>query len=226
MWSMTGLNGTPVRWLGQRSHRALGLAALVGVVTGGVVALFDWLADEVLLDTVLGWPTVAQALAPLLGLGLAAAALRWLAGRATPATADEYIRNFHDPLRLLDLRPVAGRLAAALATLGFGGALGYEGPSIYAGAAIGSGLQRRLSRLFTADDTKVLMVAGAAAGVAAIFVVVDQRVDDAVRAMDAAGMDRVAVTDRDRFVGLVSVDDIVRLDDVIDRTRYGSGASG
>jgi hypothetical protein len=39
-------------------------------------------------------------------------------------------------------------------------------------------------------------------------------------------MDRVAVTDRDRFVGLVSVDDIVRLDDVIDRTRYGSGASG
>lgn len=162
------LNGAPTQLLGNRSHRTLVLAALVGVLTGGGVALFDWLA-ETLLHTVLGWPTALQAAAPLAGLALAAAALRWLAGGATPATADEYVRNFHDPLRPLDLRAVPGRLVAALATLGLGGSLGYEGPSIYAGAAIGSGLQRRLSRLFTADDAKVLMVAGAAAGVAAVF---------------------------------------------------------
>lgn len=163
------LTGTRLRPLSRRSHRALALAAVVGVVTGGGVALFDWLADEVLLDAVLGWPAPVQAFAPLVGLVLAAAALRWLARGATPATADEYIRNFHDPMRPLDLKPVAGRLVAALATLGFGGSLGYEGPSIYGGAAVGSGLQRRLARLFAADDAKVLMVAGAAAGVAAIF---------------------------------------------------------
>jgi chloride channel protein, CIC family len=50
-----------------------------------------------------------------------------------------------------------------------GGALGYEGPALYAGAAIGSALQRRLSRLFSPEESKVLLVAGAAAGVAAIF---------------------------------------------------------
>ena len=155
--------------IARRSHRALVLAAVVGVITGAGVALFDWLADDVLLDTVLGWPIAVRVAAPLVGLALAAAALRWLAGGATPATADEYIRNFHDPLRPLDLKPVAGRLDAALTTLAFGGSLGYEGPSIYAGAAIGSGVQRRLGRVFSADDAKVLMVAGAAAGVAAIF---------------------------------------------------------
>jgi CIC family chloride channel protein len=163
------LRGVTARWIGRRSHRTLALAAVVGAATGAVVALFDWLAADQLLDTVLSWPVAVQAFAPLAGLLVAAAALRWLAGRATPATADEYIRNFHDPLHRLDLRPVPGRIVAALATLGLGGALGYEGPSMYAGAAIGSGLQRRLTRYFGPDDAKVLMVAGAAAGVAAIF---------------------------------------------------------
>jgi CIC family chloride channel protein len=100
---------------------------------------------------------------------LAALALRFVAGGATPTTADEYIRNFHEPGTRLPLRPVPGRLLASIATLGLGGALGYEGPSIYLGAAVGSSLQRRFSRHFSRDDAKVLLVAGAAAGVSAIF---------------------------------------------------------
>src|SRR5205085_8089908 len=96
-------------------------------------------------------------------------ALRYVAAGASPSTADEYIRNFHDPENRLDRRPVIGRLLAGVATLGFGGAMGFEGPSIYLGAAIGSTLQRRLSRFFSRDDAKILLVAGAAAGVSAIF---------------------------------------------------------
>ncbi|MCA1825193.1 MAG: chloride channel protein, partial [Frankia sp.] len=86
-----------------------------------------------------------------------------------PATSDEYIRSFHDATGRLALRAVPARMAAAVATLGSGGPLGYEGPSLYAGAAIGSALQRRATRLFGPEDSKVLLVAGAAAGVAAIF---------------------------------------------------------
>jgi hypothetical protein len=56
---------------------------------------------------------------------------------------------------------------ASVATLGAGGALGFEGPSIYIGSVIGTGLQTRFRRLFLLTDVKVLMVAGAAAGVAA-----------------------------------------------------------
>jgi len=110
-----------------------------------------------------------KAIAPLLGLILATLALKFLAGNATPATSDEYIRNYHDHDRRLDQRPVLGRIVASVATLGFGGAMGYEGPSIYIGAAIGSAFQRRFSRFFSRDDAKLLLVAGAAAGVAAIF---------------------------------------------------------
>ena len=145
------------------------LSAITGALTGAAVALFDWLVSDVMFDWLLRQSDWFKAVAPLIGLALGVAALRWLARGATPATSDEYIRNFHDRHRRLDERPVLGRIVASVATLGFGGAMGYEGPSIYIGAAIGSGLQRRLSRFFSRDDAKLLLVAGAAAGVSAIF---------------------------------------------------------
>ena len=87
----------------------------------------------------------------------------------SPATSDEYLRSFHDPAVSLSIRGLAARMAASISTLGFGGAMGLEGPSLYLGATIGSQTQRRLPRLFRDADRRLLMVAGAAAGVAAIF---------------------------------------------------------
>lgn len=155
--------------LGRRSHQVLVLAAVTGVVVGLGVTGFEQVAGGELLHGVRRMPLVVQALAPLVGLMVAALALRSLAAGATPSTSDEFIKNFHDRHRRLDERPVPGRVVAAAATLGFGGSLGFEGPSIYLGAAVGSALQRRLSRFFSRDDAKVLLVSGAAAGVAAIF---------------------------------------------------------
>ena len=114
-------------------------------------------------------PFGARAASPAIGLLVAAGCLRMAGRSTTPATADEYIRIFHDRSRRVDLRPVPWKMMAAIATLGSGGPLGYEGPSVYAGAAIGGGLQHRLRRYFTPEESKVLLVAGAAAGVAAIF---------------------------------------------------------
>src|SRR5690606_28416569 len=82
---------------------------------------------------------------------------------------DAYIENFHQPDRPLPLGPSLRRLASGAATLGTGGSLGYEGPSLYLGAVIGTQLRRRWPQLVARADDKVLMVAGAAAGVAAIF---------------------------------------------------------
>ena len=155
--------------LGRRSRQALVLAAVTGALTGLGVAGFEWVTRQGLAEHLSHQPQAVQIAAPLVGLLLAAALLRWVAATKSPSTADEYIHNFHEPGRRLALRPVPGRILASVATLGFGGALGYEGPSIYMGAAIGSGLEARLSRYFSRDDAKVLLVAGAAAGVAAIF---------------------------------------------------------
>ncbi len=152
-----------------RSPRLLLLAAVTGVLTGAAVALFDEVTGAVLLPRVQHASVVVQAAGPLCGLLLSAAILRWVGGGASASTADEYIRNFHARDQRLALRAAPAKVLAAVATLGFGTPLGYEGPSIYLGAVIGSGLQRRLSRLFSRRDAKVLLVAGAAAGVAAIF---------------------------------------------------------
>ena len=154
---------------GRRSQQVLVLAGLTGALTGLVVAGFERLAAEVVFAAVLDLPLWAMAAAPLVGLVLARASLRWLAGGASPATSDEYIRSFHERGRAMDTRPYPGRMAAAVAALGLGGSMGYEGPAIYSGASIGAWLQQRLPRQLVGEDPKVLLVAGAAAGVAAIF---------------------------------------------------------
>ncbi len=151
-----------------RPQRTLLLSGLTGVVTGVGVAGFEWVTATQLFEHVVEAPLALQAAALAVGLLVAFASLAWLAGGASSGTADEYIRNFHQPERL-SMRPVAGRMLAGVATLGSGGSLGFEGPSLYLGAVVGTAIQTRWSRLFSRDDSKVLMVAGAAAGVAAIF---------------------------------------------------------
>jgi CIC family chloride channel protein len=156
--------------LGRRSQEVLGVAGAVGVVVGLVVAGFERVATHVVFAWVLDLPLAVQAGAPGVGLALTAVILRLGGPSASASTSDDYIRAFHDSRGgRLRLRDAPVKLAAAVATLGFGAPLGYEGPAIYAGASIGSAVQRRLARLFSAEQAKVLMVAGAAAGVAAVF---------------------------------------------------------
>jgi CIC family chloride channel protein len=158
------------RAIGRRSHQTLLLAAGTGVVVGLAVLAIERLTVEGLLETITERPLWLQVMAPALGLVIAAVCLRWVGGDVSTATADEYIRSFHEQgdERFIP-RPVIGRLLAGIATIGYGGALGLEGPSIYAGSVIGSSVQRRFARFFSREDAKMLLVAGAAAGVAAIF---------------------------------------------------------
>src|SRR5918996_747471 len=158
------------REIGRRTHQTLLFAAATGVVVGLAVLAIERVTVEGLLEAVTDRPLWLQMLAPVVGLAVARACLHWVAGGASPSTADEYIRAFHDPSdERLETRPVVGRVLASIATIGYGGALGLEGPAIYAGAAIGSTVQRRFARFFSREDAKLLLVAGAAAGVAAIF---------------------------------------------------------
>jgi chloride channel protein, CIC family len=154
---------------GRRTRQIVLLSALTGVLTGGAVSLFEWVTRDQLLLKIRNLPIGFEIAAPLVGLLLAAAILRWVGKGVSPSTADEYVKNFHDRGQRLDLRPVPARVLGSVATLGLGGAMGYEGPSIYIGASIGTWLQTRLSRFFSRADAKVLLVCGAAAGVAAIF---------------------------------------------------------
>jgi chloride channel protein, CIC family len=153
----------------RRSHLVLVIAAVTGAIVGLCVAGFVQLTDDVVLDAVLDAPGWVRVAAPGAGLVLAALSVRFLTDDRGTATADEYVASFHDRHRSLSLRRVPGRLLAGVATIGLGGAMGLEGPSIYLGSAVGTAIQRRLHRVFAMDEAKVLLVAGAAAGVAAVF---------------------------------------------------------
>ena len=169
MARLVGGSGQDGRALARRSGQVVLAAAVVGAATGLGVALFDRVVVTGALDTLDRAPLWVVALCPLLGLVVAAMALRVIGGGATPATSDEYLIAYHDPSHDLGWRAFAGKLTASVATLGSGGAMGLEGPSLFMGATFGARLQSRLARALRGTDRRVLMVAGAAAGVAAIF---------------------------------------------------------
>jgi CIC family chloride channel protein len=165
----TGDTTRRFREFARRSHEVVVLAAITGAVTGFAVAAFEWVVVDDLLDHLFELSPWVLAWMPLVGLALTWAALRYIARSRDTGLTDLYLKAFHDPEEPLRLRELPGRMLAAVATPGFGGAMGLEGGSLYVGAWVGSFLQRRFPR-FTAGSTRqVLMVAGAAAGVAAIF---------------------------------------------------------
>jgi len=158
------------RAIGRRTHQTFLFAGVTGVVVGLAVLVIERVTIGGLFDRLADRPLWLQACAPGVGLLIAYLCLRWIAQGKSPSTADEYVRSFHEEAHeQMSTRPVLGRVLASIATIGYGGALGLEGPSIYAGSAIGSTIQRRFARFFSREDAKLLLVAGAAAGVSAIF---------------------------------------------------------
>ena len=158
-----------LRMLLARTRQYVLAAAIVGALTGLAVVGFERVTVSVIFDRVVAHlPLVVLAFLPGFGLAFTSVWLRRVAHGLSPATADEYLDSFHEgrPLRIRDL---AYRLVAGIVTLGTGCALGLEGPSIYIGAALGNSLQRRFRRLLTGADRNLLLVAGAAAGISAIF---------------------------------------------------------
>jgi CIC family chloride channel protein len=153
-----------------RTQRILVFSGLTGCAVGLVVVVIDKAAHDWLADPLGDQPLWLRAAGPAIGLVVAWAALGALTDKATPDTTDDYVRSFHrDPPAPIDPAPAVGRTVAGVGTVGYGGALSLEGPAIYLGSTIGSYLQVRFRRFFSREDARVLMVAGAAAGMAAVF---------------------------------------------------------
>ena len=142
-----------------------GIYALVGLLVGLTVAALQWVAIEQVLHRLLEAPLWFQAVAPGLGLVVTTLVLR---NRTSSATSDDYVRVYHSG-EDLPPRELLPKLLGAVATLGSGGAMGAEGPSVYAGASIGQRIGTKLPAALGHSGRRVLTVAGVAAGVAAIF---------------------------------------------------------
>ena len=156
---------------GRRIPRLVLGALVVGAIVGAIVAGFEQITQKMLLDGLRDFPIWIQAVAPAVGLAISAVILRYVGGRGTPtSTTDEYIKAYHDRSPRIPLRHLPAKLMAGIATMGLGGALGLEGPSVYTGSSVGLNSPKLLTRRwFTREETKILMTAGAAAGISAIF---------------------------------------------------------
>jgi CIC family chloride channel protein len=110
---------------------------------------------------------LAAVLVPIAGALLIGVMARWgseaIRGHGIPEVMDRILHaDSRIPARLIVLKPVSAGIA-----IGTGGPFGAEGPIIATGAALGSLLGQLIH--VTADERKILLAAGAAAGMAATF---------------------------------------------------------
>ena len=160
-----------------RWARLFALAAAVGVCAGLAIAGLEWglhHGSELLAGrfTHLGGPQVLRfhwgvLLLPVLG-GLASGlAVRALCPRALGHGTDMLTRAFHRDMGRLELKAPLVKGVAAVGVISCGGSAGPEGPVAALGAAIGSSFGRAFR--ITPRERRILLVAGCAAGVGAIF---------------------------------------------------------
>jgi len=157
------------------------MAIFVGLVTGFSVVLFIWMiqavqtlmlgsGDPVLLAEAMRWWQVL--LLPTAGGCLVALLFPFIPKAIRTYGVSEVIDTLHAKEKHpLHPRAAFFKLGASSITIGSGGALGREGPSVEMGAVIGDWA----SRLFRIPpdmqrEIKVIMIgSGAAAGIAAVF---------------------------------------------------------
>lgn len=153
--------------MGRRFHLTLVLSMVIGVLTGLGVAGFDS-AVQPAIEALADQPLLIVALVPAAGL-VVVNLLTVVWGDGDTATTDAYVRSYHQRGGTLSLSSLWRKTVASAVTLGSGNAFGFEGPSMLIGGTIGSTVEERFASRLRRDDAKVLMVAGAAAGVAAVF---------------------------------------------------------
>lgn len=143
--------------------------ACIGAGTGAAVAGLSGLGEGRLMMAIAALPGGWPALATLFALPLAVLAAVFVTRTLRPSTAELYIVTYHAPDAHVPLRQVPGRLLAALATVGLGGSQGFESPSALIGSALGECAGRVRRFALSPAEVRTLVVAGASAGIAAIF---------------------------------------------------------
>jgi chloride channel protein, CIC family len=154
-------------------HKWLIIAPLIGVITGlGITGI------AVLVLRIVWPPTLDYflrhewAIVPVVVAGFAATGviMQYLTPNPNEHSTEEIVKSYHEHQGDIDMRPFFPKLLAAVTTVGFGGSAALEGPSIYGGGALGSWLWKKMSRLhLSARDRRVMLISGAAAGMAAVF---------------------------------------------------------
>jgi CIC family chloride channel protein len=149
------------------------IAPIIGLVVGPLIAALSYVILGVVWNYLLPaylthhWLIVPSMTAGFLVTGLI---MRFLTPDPNEHSTEEVIDSYHEREGDIDVKPFWWKLLASVTTVGSGGSAGLEGPSIYAGGAIASWLWTRLRRFgLEPRDRRIMLIAGAAAGMGAVF---------------------------------------------------------
>jgi chloride channel protein, CIC family len=155
-----------------RSHTTvLPAAVAVGLMTGLAVTGLRYLTTDIMWPWILSSDSVyVLFMAPAIGIFVSGLLLRYLSDHPEIHDAEAYLEAYHHGFKETRVGSFLAKIAAAVSTVGLGGAAGLEGPSLYLGSSFGAALSSRLRRIGLNDEgLKALLVAGAAAGISAVF---------------------------------------------------------
>jgi chloride channel protein, CIC family len=149
------------------------IAPLIGIVTGLVIVLEVVMILHGIWALLLPiYCTYHWLILPgvLAGFGATGLIMRYLTPDPDLHSTDEVIRSYHEHHGDMDLKSYWPKMLASVTTIAFGGSVALEGPSIYAGAGVGSWLWTKLrGHNVNRADRQVMLISGAAAGLAAVF---------------------------------------------------------
>ncbi|MDA0364969.1 MAG: chloride channel protein [Chloroflexi bacterium] len=153
----------------------MAVASLVGLVAGlgavGFALLIDgvhwFFVDLVVGDGLSALPSWRVLLAPALGAILVGPITRVFAPEARGAGVPEVMLAVETRGGRIRRRVAVAKAIASALTLGSGGSVGKEGPIVQIGSAFGSMMGQALR--LSDENLKLLVAAGAAAGIAATF---------------------------------------------------------
>lgn len=143
--------------------------AAIGVATGACVAAASYLVEGRALADLAELPGGLPALFSLLALPATLLVVRYVTRASRPSTAEVYIVAYHEPRSPIVVRQTPGRVLGGAATVSFGGSQGLESPSALIGASFGQLCASGLGRLAGEHERRGWMIAGASAGIAAVF---------------------------------------------------------
>jgi CIC family chloride channel protein len=148
------------------------VSAALGFLTGFIVAIFDFVTNLTLwnfFSSLFTQNVLFIFPCTLLAL-LLSGFLLTRSVTAVGSGTEELVKDYNDPAGKIDVKSFPLKMLAACITIGLGGSAGQEGPSVYAGGVVGSWVWSKLERVgLNAEDRRTLILAGAAAGIGAIF---------------------------------------------------------
>jgi CIC family chloride channel protein len=149
------------------------VAAPVGAAVGAAIAGYDYLVNVMLWERFLhAYSPLVLCLLPIAGMFLTGLILS-LFRVPTSSMADEVVLAYHKPDAGIHYQSALPKLAASVATMGFGASAGMEGASKWLGGTLSSFVQQRLNQTpglrWLHGRVETTLLAGAAAGISAIF---------------------------------------------------------